>query len=409
MLKKISTRDLKTGMFLHELCGSWMDHPFWKTRFLLRDEQDIVRVQKAGITECWIDVSKGADVDQRVPSKSTPEVEAEIQEELSGADQIPSLEVKAVPMAEELTRARKICEQGQEKVRELFGEARLGKAICAEECLPIVDEIASSVYRNPGAIISLARLKDKDEYTYMHSVAVCALMVALGRQLGLDDQACREAGLAGMLHDMGKAFIPLSILNKPGRLTDDEFTIVKSHPEKGWQALKDGPGIGAVTLDVCLHHHEKMDGTGYPHGLKGEEISLVARMGAVCDVYDAITSNRPYKNGWDPAMSIQKMAEWAKGGHFDEHVFQAFVKSLGIYPVGSVVRMASGRLGVVVEQHPASLLTPRVKVFYSTKSQMRIVPETVDLAHPLCQDRIVAKDTAERYGIQHVEQLWATA
>jgi hypothetical protein len=131
-------------------------------------------------------------------------------------------------------------------------------------------------------------------------------------------------------------------------------------------------------------------------------------MGAVCDVYDAITSNRPYKNGWDPAMSIQKMAEWAKGGHFDEHVFQAFVKSLGIYPVGSVVRMASGRLGVVVEQHPASLLTPRVKVFYSTKSQMRIVPETVDLAHPLCQDRIVAKDTAERYGIQHVEQLWAT-
>ncbi len=290
----------------------------------------------------------------------------------------------------------------------MFQEARMGQAIDAESAGPLVEEIAGSVLRNPGALISLARLKTKDDYTYMHSVAVCALMVALGRELGLDEKMIREVGLAGLLHDIGKMAIPLDILNKPGKLTDSEFVCVKSHPEEGWKMLQEGRGVGETTLDVCLHHHEKVDGSGYPHRLAGDAISLVAKMGAVCDVYDAITSNRPYKAGWAPTESLRKMTEWSNG-HFDPTVFRAFVKAVGIYPLGSLVRLQSGRLGVVVSQTGKSLLTPQVKVFFSTRSNAHVRPELVDLDRPGCPDRIVDHEDPSRWGFGDLSEMWATA
>ena len=302
-------------------------------------------------------------------------------------------------------RAAKICATARGAVSSMFQEARMGKAIDATHALPVVEEISSSVLRNPGALIGLARLKNKDDYTYMHSVAVCALMVALARQLKLDDAQVREAGMAGLLHDIGKMMVPLSILNKPGKLTDDEFVSVKSHPEEGYKLLKAGSGVSEITLDVCLHHHEKMAGNGYPEKLQGDQLSIFVRMGAVCDVYDAVTSNRPYKNGWDPSESIRKMAEWS-GPHFDPAVFQAFVKSIGIYPVGTLVKLESGRLGVVVEQGEKSLLAPKVKVFFSTKSTSYIPPQILDLAGPGLQDKIVGREDAAKWGLKNVNDFW---
>jgi putative nucleotidyltransferase with HDIG domain len=244
----------------------------------------------------------------------------------------------------------------------------------------------------------------RDDYSYMHSVAVCALMISLARQLGMDEAGCRVAGLAGLLHDIGKAVMPLEVLNKPGRLTEPEFAIMRSHPVRGHQLLLDGKGCSEATLDVVLHHHERMDGTGYPHRLADEGITQLARMGAVCDVYDAITSNRPYKAGWDPAESIARMASWK--GHFDSGLFSAFVRSLGIYPTGSLVRLESGRLAVVLEQNPASLVAPVVKVFFSTKSQMPITAERLDLAQRGCTDRIVGRETREPGRFERLEELW---
>jgi HD-GYP domain-containing protein (c-di-GMP phosphodiesterase class II) len=171
----------------------------------------------------------------------------------------------------------------------MFEDARLGRTLDAEGCVLLVHEISDSVSRNPGALLSLARLKTQDDYSYMHSVAVCALMISLGRQLGLDDAGCREAGLAGLLHDIGKAVIPSAILSKPGKLDDDEFAVIKTHPERGHELLVAGRSVSASALDVCLHHHERMDGKGYPHGLVAADIALFARMAAVCDVYDAVT------------------------------------------------------------------------------------------------------------------------
>ena len=408
MLKKIDVEHLRVGMHLHELCGSWMDHPFWRTKFVIKDAGDIRLIIDSGIKEVWIDVEKGIDVSGSSESR---------QQFAAGADAALTNEAaatgtprqapppKRVAMAEEVKRAARICANAKSAVVSMFHEVRMGKAISDEAASELVKEISSSVMRNPGALISLARLKTADDYTYMHSVAVCALMVALAGKLDFDETQTRDAGMSGLLHDLGKALMPMDVLNKPGKLTDEEFRIIKGHPEEGHRLLVEGGTVRPVPLDVCLHHNEKTDGSGYPHHLKDEQISVFAKMGAVCDVYDAITSNRPYKAGWDPAESIKRMTEWCNG-HFDARIFQAFVKSIGIYPVGSLVRMSSGRLGVVTEQSERSLLTPRIKVFFSSSSMTHIPPEVIDLARPGVTEKIVAREDPQKWGIKNLEQFW---
>ena len=407
MLKKVSVDQLRLGMHLQELCGAWLDHPFWKTRFVLSDSADLKKLQDSGVAECWIDVSKGLDVATPLSAapvavRSAPDAEAAA-DQARAAQMSPKTEV---PFDEEVRRAAALCTKSRAAVVSLFNEARMGRTIDTEKCTELVTEISESVWRNPSALVSLARLKSHDDYTYMHSVAVAALMVALAKQLGQDEAQARQAAEAGMLHDLGKALMPVDVLNKPGKLTDDEFTTIKTHPERGYDLLLTGRGVDAMVLDVCLHHHEKMDGSGYPHRLQGEQISLLARMGSVCDVYDAITSNRPYKKGWDPAESITRMAAWSKG-HFDESVFRAFVTSLGIYPVGSLVRLRSGLLAVVTQQTPAKLTAPEVKVFFSTKQGLHVTPRLVNLADARCTDRIVGRESNEQWKFAQLDELWA--
>ena len=418
MLKRIDVKHLTLGMYLHEFCGSWMEHPFWRTQFVLDDPHDLDLIRATAIREVWINVSRGKDVSVGTASLTREEVDARIDTDFSRLDAQPTSAAPApappppasnrlpAGMQSELRRAASICGQAKQAVVSMFNEVRMGKAVDAESASSLVEEISDSVARNPGALISLARLKTADDYTYMHSVAVCALMVALARQIGLSETHTRSAGMAGLLHDLGKAAIPLAVLNKPGKLTDSEFNVVRSHPVEGYHMLKEGGGVEAAVLDACLHHHEKIDGTGYPDKLPGEKISLIAKMTAICDVYDAITSDRAYKRGWDPSESIRRMAEWTND-HFDPRLFQAFVKSIGIYPVGSLVRLTSGRIGVVTEQAPKSLVTPRVKVFFSTKSDMRIPPEVVDLAAPGCHEKIVAREDPERWRFPDLNELWS--
>lgn len=405
MLKRISVEHLRSGMFLQELCGSWMEHPFWRSAFILKNPEDICRIIDSGIKEVWIDTAKGLDVPV---GQAKEESDSQVERTIVAVAATPTPQTERIPIAEEMKRAGKIVSRSKQAVSTMFREARMGKALDGEQALSLVEEISGSVSRNPGAIISLARLKNKDEYTYMHSVAVCALMVSLGRQLGLNEAEVRDAGLAGLLHDVGKMMISDKILNKPGKLTDEEFVQIKSHPEEGHKLLLEGKNISAVALDVCMHHHEKMDGSGYPHRLKDEQISMFAKMGAVCDVYDAITSNRPYKNGWDPGESLRKMTEWCRG-HFDERIFHAFVKSLGIYPIGSLVRLKSGRLGIVIDQTGKSLLTPKVRVFFSTKSNAHLTPEIVDLSQPGIKDKVASLEDPVKWEFSGIENMLDTA
>ena len=406
MLKKIPVNQLRLGMHLQRLEGPWIQHPFWKTRFVLTESADLKRLVACGLAEVWIDTARGLDVatpcfaaDAAAAPRATLAVQV-----VAAMPARPPREPSR-PLAAEIKEAGAIYQRGRQAVTAMFSEARMGHTVNAQNCLPLVEEIAGSVQRNPGALVSLARLKSRDDYTYMHSVAVCALMVALARQTGMDDDGCREAGLAGLMHDIGKALVPLELLNKPAKLSDAEFDIVRTHPERGHALLQGGQGVLASTMDVVLQHHERMDGTGYPQRLAGDAISLLSRMGAICDVYDAITSNRPYKAGWDPAQSIARMASWK--GHFDPALFAAFVQSLGIYPTGSLVRMASGRLAVVVEQSAGNLVSPVVKVFFSLKTQMHVAPLLLDLSRPGTQDRITGCEEDENLRFAHLDELWA--
>jgi HD-GYP domain-containing protein (c-di-GMP phosphodiesterase class II) len=413
MLKKISVDQVRLGMHLHALEGAWIDHPFWKTRFVIADMADLRKLSSSNVREVWIDPTKGLDVAVAYAPDDVAKVPPVLPAAVAAATQPHSLATASAPppaaqgphrqsMADELHEAAAICGRGKQAVMSMFKEARLGHAVDAEGCLPLVEEISSSVLRNPGAMVSLARLKTQDEYSYMHSVAVCALMVALGREVGMGEDECRSAGLAGLMHDLGKAVMPLDVLNKPGKLTEEEFTVMRSHPERGHALLLEGRGASAEVLDVCLHHHERVDGTGYPHKLSGDAISRIAKMGAICDVYDAITSNRPYKQGWDPAESIARMASWK--GHFDPDLFRSFVKSLGIYPVGSLVRLESGRLAVVTEQNPTALTAPQVRIFFSAKSNMPVPTLKLDLSTGA--DRIVGRESAATWGFKQLDALW---
>ncbi|RMR02381.1 HDIG domain protein [Pseudomonas syringae pv. helianthi] len=389
MLKKIPVADLVLGMHIHKVCRRWTDDPFWTglVEVMLDDVEVLRRIQQSDTRNVWIETGKSRAV---VPqASSTPAVK----------DTAPA------SLDKEVLRARAICGRARNAVMAMFTEARMGQAMDVDNVQLLVEEISSSILRHPHALISLSRLKTSDEYTYMHSVAVCALMVALARRMGLPDDQVREAGVAGLMHDVGKMMIAPEVLNKPGRLTHEEFEIMKAHPELGLQILKETQPVAATVMDVCLHHHEKVDGSGYPHGLKGDQISIFARMGAVCDVYDAITSDRPYKKGWGVAHSIREMASWK--GHFDDIVFQSFVKTVGIYPIGTLVRLESGRLGVVVEQSEASLLKPKVKVFMSARTGKTFAAQIIDLGCFADPDAIVKIEKPTDWGLAEVDTLWA--
>lgn len=400
MRKKITVEQLRLGMDIEVCSDSWWDHPFLRSQFVLRHLKEIAMLRESGIQEVWIHTNEDDVVSTEAadePEESAP---------WTAADATPSPTVpERLPLEQELQRAASICATAKKAVVSMFQEARMGEAIQAERAQPLVEEISSSILRNPGALISLARLKTVDDYTYMHSVAVCALMISLARQLRLPEEQVQELGMAGLLHDIGKVLMPRAALKKSGNLTVDEFVVMQRHPEAGESILRRDKSLSEIVIDVCLHHHEKKNGSGYPHGLKSDEISLFARMGAVCDVYDAITSNRPYRAGWNPAESIHRMAQWQD--HFDETVFHAFVKSLGIYPVGSLVRLESGHLGVVIGQGEKSLLSPRVRVFFSIRPRGHIKPEIVDLSQPGCQDRIVSCENAAKWGITNLDRHWA--
>jgi HD-GYP domain-containing protein (c-di-GMP phosphodiesterase class II) len=404
--KMIGVNELRLGMFIHDINASWIEHSFWRSRFKLDNERDLRRIQQSGIRELTIDTDLGVDTiavtaaPEASVSAPAPPVAAQTATSERCTDGVAA-PAQARNHSEDreaaIADAAELYRRSVPKVASMFGQVRLGKAVDTIALGQLVHEISDSVLHNSGALISVMGLKRSDEYTYMHSMAVCALMLSQARQLGLEGEELQQVGLAGMLHDLGKACIPMEILNKPGKLTEAEFSLVKTHPVRGHALLDEAGSAGAVVLDVCLHHHEKIDGSGYPFGLVSEKISRFAKMAAVCDVYDAITSDRPYKAGWDPGEALRQMAQWK--GHFDSVALQALVKAVGIYPVGSLVRLASGRLAVVVEQNPATLLAPRVRTVYDLAAAKRIEPQEIDLAERNCPDKVTAWEPPERWAL----------
>lgn len=391
-VKRIDVDDLKIGMYIHDLNCDWMSHPFLRRRFKVETEADIQKIVDAGIHEVYIDTSRGMDV-AHAPTAREVDRELESQMRAIATEAAPPTPTR-VESGVELKRARRVHQEANHIIHNMLQDVRLGKQVDLELVAPSVQKITDSILSNGGALLSLCRIKDKDNYTFQHSVSVGALMVSFCNALGMDRETVILAGIGGMLHDTGKMLVPDYILNKPGRLTEEEFAKMKCHVVESKNILEKTAGISQLSIQVAVQHHERHDGSGYPAGLKGEEISEMGQMAAIVDVYDALTSERCYHQGMSPTDALRKIYEWSKF-HFNPQLVQAFMRTIGIYPVGTLVLLKSGRLGVVVEQNEKSLIAPQVKVFFSSKSNAYIAPELIDLSRS--QDAIVRHESPSHW------------
>lgn len=397
MFKRIRIEDLRLGMHVAGFGSYEPGHPFAGRARSVDSLDALESLRSSGERDVWIDTDLGVDCDG--PALNETCVDTCL---AAAAD----TEVGArTDMASELENALDLLRRSRASVDQIFLSARHYRTLEIGMAQAVVAEVDASVERNPGALISLARLKAASDYTSLHSIAVCALMLGLARQLELDATTRLEVGLGGLLHDLGKAFVPAELIEKPGRLSAEEFALVQRHAVAGYALLAESGRVGPVSLEIALRHHERLDGSGYPQGVAADKLGRYARMAAICDVYDALTSQRPYRDSGQAAQAIRIMAAGA-GTQFDKPLFHAFVKTVGIYPVGSMVRLASQRLAVVVEQGEASLLKPRVRSFFSLSDKRRIAPELIDLTDTTVKDSIVSLEDASQWRFGRLEELW---
>ncbi|WP_313534248.1 HD-GYP domain-containing protein [Sphingomonas sp.] len=395
-LKTIASAQVRLGMFIHGFKGSWWEHPFWRTRFLLTDLEDLqkLRAFHGGVI---IDVARSRElapdvaVHPAIDARDGGEGETPDASPLPGTKR-PFAESPAARFSADQAQAAALVAGALDTVRGTFEDVRLGRAVAHEKVAALVDDIAGQLDRNASALLRVLQLKSKHQYTYLHSVAVCTLMVNLARHLAMDDEAVRVLGLAGLLHDVGKVAIPDTVLDKPGRLSPDEFALVRTHPEEGAALLREDGAMPPLAMEVCLHHHERWDGNGYPHGLRAEDISLPARMGAICDVYDALTSHRAYKRAWPPMRALGAM--WGWDGHFDRELLFQFMRSINLYPPGMLVRLASDRLALVLDNGGRATRT-RLLIFHCCKEGIALTPQTLVLNGGEEDDRVVGFMAAE--------------
>lgn len=400
MIKKITVQQLRAGMYVSDFNAGWLEHPFALNSMKVTNDEQLKKIRESGIRELFIDTSCGMDVSDAPTSE---EAAASIERELESFARAGKLKPpeRQVSLADEMGRARNTFSEATKVVRAVMDDARLGRQIELESSRAVIEKITGSVMRNNNAMMAMRRLKHLDDYTFLHSANVCAMMTAFCCSLGMDLATIHDIALGSLLHDVGKMRVNLSLLVKPGKLTEDEFRLLKSHVLLGSDLLRQMKGIPKIAFDPVELHHERFDGSGYPRGLKGAEISQVGRMAAIIDVYDAITSNRCYGKLVSPADAVRKLFEWSRF-HFDPELVQVFVRSVGIYPVGTLVRLESGRLGIVVEQRENELLTPVVRVVFDAKRNYYIAPEDIDLSKRVGAggaDRIVSHESAEQWKI----------
>jgi len=258
-------------------------------------------------------------------------------------------------------------------------DTRLGRAINMDEVNRVVSDMTESVFRNPDALTSLTRLKSFDEYTFYHSVNTSILAMSLGRHLEFDRTTLHQIGVGTLLHDIGKTKIPPEILNKPGRFEPAEMEIMKQHVLRGVEVLSTTTGLSDAYLRPALEHHERVDGTGYPHRRIGRDLSQFGLIAAVVDIYDAITSDRCYHKGRPAHDALQFLYRLSLEGHLDPGLVQRFIHVVGVYPVGSVVELNTGETGIVKEVHHHAPLAPVVLIVKSPGNTLLSTPCELDL------------------------------
>lgn len=393
MIKRIPIAALKVGMYIADLNNDWIPHNTQRKKGVVKREETIEKIRRMGVQYVYIDVEKGLDSQD---AETAQEVDRRNEQALQNAgEQRPGIQHK-VALTEEIVIAQRIHSQAQGLVGSFMNNVKMGAAIDIAPIHQLADELQNSVLRNANALSCLGRIREKDNYLLEHSVNLSVLMSLFGNYRNLPADVLYQTVVGALLHDLGKILTPDDILHKPGRLTAEEFEVMKLHARHSRDILASTEGIGEIAVITAAQHHEKLDGSGYPEGLKGEEITEYGRMVAITDVYDAITSDRVYHKGMTPSQGLKKLLEWS-GDHLDPELVKQFIRCIGLYPVGSLVLLESGRLGVVVETNDQDQRLPVVRVMYHTRFRLPITVETIDLSRAGNQDRIVRAVDPEDY------------
>lgn len=414
--RKLEVQQLKRGMYVRELDRPWRETPFLFQGFEIRSEDEIRELQRY-CRHVYVDTPEA----HRKPIPRTPAEKAVAEETIQHkkVERDLLIEVACHPLLkpayhdqtnleQEIDAAREIHRETQELVHTLLEDVRLGRNINSLAAKKAVEEMVESVIRNPDALTSFTQLKKKDEYTAQHSMRVCILALSFGRHLGLERHDLNLLGIGALLHDIGKMKIPSEILNKPGALSEYEYTLMKSHVPRGVEILEKSSGIPRPAIEVARCHHERYSGGGYSGGLKGDEIGLFGMIGGIVDCYDAISSDRVYHTGMSAHAALKKMYEW-RNRDFHPGLVEQFIQCMGIYPIGSVVELNTGEVGVVVTMNRARRLKPRVALVLQPDYYPVPGATTVDLVEyktrdgrPCEIDRVLDSGA---YGINPVRHL----
>ena len=383
MIKKIRTTKLKIGMYVHDLDCNWMRHPFAVNQFTISTEKQIKQIKQAQIRELYIDTDKGLDVGSPTPvaAKSKPAEDNKPPASTNRTEEAPT-----IPLAEELPRANKIKKEATQMISNIMDDARAGKLNKVEHISPIAESMVSSVIRNNEALLGLTRIRKTDKYTFEHSVSVSILLIAFGESLAFDEKDLVQMGIGGLLMDIGKSLTPPQILNKPGKLTDGEFDIMREHVEYGQQILDKMPDVSEIAQNIATEHHERLDGSGYPKKKTADEISFYGQMAAIVDVYDALTVSRAYRKRISPNAALKKLM--ASGGQFNQELVQQFVHCVGIYPTGSLVSLSNGCFAVILESNKEELLLPKIRIIFDSTKRQFISHRDIDLSNQHEKERL---------------------
>mgnify|MGYP000291143046 CR=1 FL=1 len=394
MLKKIAVDKLKPGMYVAKIASQGISLHEHEREGRIKDKQTIKALMQRGVKELYIDTEQGSDSSDAMPMEQSEKLLDTQIKEIADTHQEQEQNVE---FEKEFEKASKIHTQALSMVGNALEAAKMGEMIELEEFDNMAENFMDSVKRNQNALACLSRIRDKDSYLMEHSVNVAVLMSVLGKHLKLERSYLHQCVTGALLHDIGKVLIPDTILHKPGKLTPDEFTIMKRHSLYSRKILEKSNGFPQVAINVAGQHHERLDGGGYPEGLKGDNVTKEARMASVVDIYDAITADRVYHKGMPPSAALKRMLEWC-GPHLDTQYVHAFIKAIGVYPVGSLVELESGLAGIVVEEVPGSI-KPIVKVIYSLKKNSYVNVIKKDLSKSNCNDKIIKTLNPEDYGI----------
>lgn len=359
----VPVEQLKVGMFVSDLDRPWLGTPFLIQGFEITSKDDIQKIseicqyvyidkKKSGLFEYNLDEYIPENKKLNIPFKRT-------YNDTSIKYHRYKIPLDKYTITEELDNVKHIYEKTRKNIHQTLEKLKLGSEIDVGQAKEVVSECVASIFNNRDSLLWFTLIKKRDPYTSEHSLNVTILSIAFARYLGYSAQELQTIGLCGLLHDVGKVKIPLSVLTKEGRFTDEEYEVMKLHPGYGRDYLLKQPNIDYEVVHVAYSHHECMDGTGYPQGLLGPEISYYARLIAITDTYDAITNDRCYQRG-RTTLQAQKILYEGAGKHYDEELVKSFIQWLGIYPPASIVEMSNGEVGIVLSVNPDWKSRPRV-------------------------------------------------